>query len=135
MNVGRMRPEAREARRELEAEEVIIHVAMDMISEMERASLYNVQSFNNADKAYELRLENDTVKACKHMFLLRRCTEYDKTLTLFHFKSPTYTEVSTIEGLQPEPEPELQREQGDMVQKLMLKEVVENPRPDKVTSS
>ena len=64
MNVGRMRPEAREARRELEAEEVIIHVAMDMISEMERASLYNVQSFNNADKAYELRLENDTVKSC-----------------------------------------------------------------------
>ena len=58
-----------------------------------------------------------------------------KTLTLFHFKSPTYTEVSTIEGLQPESEPELQREQEDMVQKLMLKEVVENPRPDKVTSS
>jgi hypothetical protein len=41
----------------------------------------------------------------------------------FHFKGPTYTKVSTIEGLQPEPE--LQREQEDMVQKLnMLKEVV-----------
>ena len=42
MNVGRMGPEAREARRALEAEEVSIHVAMDMISEVERASLYNV---------------------------------------------------------------------------------------------
>jgi hypothetical protein len=39
-----MGPEAREARRrELEAEEVSIHVAVDMISEVERASLYNVQ--------------------------------------------------------------------------------------------
>ena len=56
MNVGRMRPEAREARRELEAEEVIIHVAMDMISEMERASLYNVQSFSNSDGTYEVRV-------------------------------------------------------------------------------
>ena len=43
MNVGRMGPETREARkRGLEAEEVSIHVAMDMISEVERASLYNV---------------------------------------------------------------------------------------------
>jgi hypothetical protein len=54
----------------------------------------------------------------------------------FHFKDPTYTEVSTIEGLQPEPEHELQREQEDMVQKLkMLKEAVKNLRPDEVTSS
>jgi hypothetical protein len=54
----------------------------------------------------------------------------------FHFKGPAYTEVSTIEGLQPEPEHELQREQEDMVQKLkMLKEVVKNLRPDEVTSS
>ena len=38
--------------------------------------------------------------------------------------------------MQPEPEPELQREQEDMVQKLkMLKEVVENLRPDEITSS
>ncbi|CEI92054.1 hypothetical protein RMCBS344292_06328 [Rhizopus microsporus] len=89
MNVGRMGPEAREARRrELEAEEASIHVAMDMISEVERASLYNVQSFNNADETYEVRVENDTVKscscpdfryrnrACKYKFLLGRCTEY-----------------------------------------------------------
>jgi hypothetical protein len=88
MNIGRMEPETREARRELEAEEVSIHVAMDMISEVERASLYNVQSFNNVDETYEVRVENDTVKscscpdfryrnrACKHMFLLGRCTEY-----------------------------------------------------------
>jgi hypothetical protein len=56
----------------------------------------------------------------------------------FHFKNSTYAEVSSIEGLQlePEPEPELQREQEDMVQKLkMPKEVVENLRPDEVTSS
>ncbi|CEJ03034.1 hypothetical protein RMCBS344292_17025 [Rhizopus microsporus] len=143
MNVGRMGPEAREARRrELEAEEVSIHVAMDMISEVERASLYNVQSFNNADETYKVRVENDTVKscscpdfryrnrACKHMFLLGRCTEYDI------WRGSTYTEVSTIEGLQSEPEHELQREQEDMVQKLKtLKEVVENLRPDEVTSS
>ncbi|CEI92444.1 hypothetical protein RMCBS344292_06702 [Rhizopus microsporus] len=60
MNVGRMGPEAREARRrELEAEEASIHVAMDMISEVERTSLYNVQSFNNADETYEVHVEND----------------------------------------------------------------------------
>ncbi|CEI89643.1 hypothetical protein CU097_007860 [Rhizopus azygosporus] len=54
----------------------------------------------------------------------------------FHFKGPTYTEVLSIEGLQPEPEYELQRKQQDMVQKLkMLKEAVENQRPDEVTSS
>ncbi|ORE15698.1 hypothetical protein BCV71DRAFT_266321 [Rhizopus microsporus] len=69
---------------------------MDMISEVERASLYNVQSLNNTDETYEVCIENDT----------------------------------------PEPEPELQREQEDMVQKLkMLKEVVENLRPDEITSS
>ncbi|CEG84448.1 hypothetical protein RMATCC62417_18250 [Rhizopus microsporus] len=109
MNVERMGPEAREAkRRKLEAEEVSIHVAMDMISEVERVSLCNVQSFNNADETYEIRVEN----------------------------APTYTEVSSIEGLQPEPEHKLQREQEDMVQKLeMLKEVVENLRPNEVTSS
>ncbi|KAL4206532.1 hypothetical protein AB4K20DRAFT_1920777 [Rhizopus microsporus] len=62
---------------------------MDMISEVERASLYNVQSLNNTDETYEVCIENDTVKscscpdfrsrnrACKHMFLLGRCTEYD----------------------------------------------------------
>jgi hypothetical protein len=90
MNVGRMGPEAREARRrEREAEEVSIHVAMDMISEVERTSVHDVQSFNKVDEAYEVRVENDTVKscscpdfryrnrACKHMFLLGRCTEYD----------------------------------------------------------
>ncbi|CEG74033.1 hypothetical protein RMATCC62417_09306 [Rhizopus microsporus] len=104
MNVGRT---------ELEAEEVNIHVAMDMISEVERASLYNVQSFNNADETYEVRVDNDTVKscscpdfryrnrACKHMFLLGRCTKYDV------WRDPAYTEVSSIEGLQSEPEPEL----------------------------
>ncbi|CEG63763.1 hypothetical protein RMATCC62417_00862 [Rhizopus microsporus] len=126
MNVGRMRPEAREARRrELETEEVSIHVAMDMISEVERASLYNVQSFNNADETYEVHVENAMVKscscpdfryrnrACKHMFLLG-CTEYDV------WRDPTYTEVSTTEELQPEPEHELQRKQEDMVQKLKM---------------
>jgi hypothetical protein len=88
MNVGRMGPEATEAkRRELEAEEVSIHVAMDMIPEVEKASFYNVQSFNNVDEAYEARVENDTAKscscpdfrcrnrACKHMLLLGRCTD------------------------------------------------------------
>ncbi|CEG78889.1 hypothetical protein RMATCC62417_13425 [Rhizopus microsporus] len=65
------------------------------------------------------------------MFFLG-CTEYGV------WRGPTYTEVSSIEGLQSEPEtePELQREQEDMVQKLkMLKEVVENLRPGEVTSS
>ncbi|CEG72075.1 hypothetical protein RMATCC62417_07695 [Rhizopus microsporus] len=62
MNVERMGPKARETRRrELESEEVSIHVAMDMISEVERASLYNVQSFNNADETYEVRVEKDTL--------------------------------------------------------------------------
>ena len=65
MNVGRMGPEARkERRRELEAEEISIHVAMDTISEVERASLYNVQSFNDADETYEVRVKNDTAKSC-----------------------------------------------------------------------
>ncbi|KAL4210146.1 hypothetical protein AB4K20DRAFT_1906901 [Rhizopus microsporus] len=50
---------------------------MDTISEVERASLYNVQSFNDADETYEVRVKNDTAKDCKHMFLLGRCTEYD----------------------------------------------------------
>ncbi|PHZ11372.1 uncharacterized protein RHIMIDRAFT_238806 [Rhizopus microsporus ATCC 52813] len=126
MNVVRIGPEAREARRrELEAEEASIHVAMDMNSEVERTSLYNIQSFNNADETYEVRVENDT-----HMFFLGCCTEYDV------WRGPSYTEVSSIEGLQPEPEPELLREQENTVQKLkMLKEVVENLSPDEVTSS
>ncbi|KAL4205953.1 hypothetical protein AB4K20DRAFT_1926150 [Rhizopus microsporus] len=52
-----MGSEAREARRrKIEAEKVSIHVAMDMISEVERASLYNVQSFSNSDGTYEVRL-------------------------------------------------------------------------------
>jgi hypothetical protein len=156
-----MGPEVREARRgELEVEEVTIHVAMDMIFEVERASLYNVQSFNNADETHEVRVENDTVKSCScpgfrtETGLTSICSFWDVVLNMtfgevrnvnacekensnaFHFKGPTYTEVSSIEGLQPEPEPELQREQEDMVQKLkMLKEVVENLRPDEVTSS
>ncbi|CEG70857.1 hypothetical protein RMATCC62417_06678 [Rhizopus microsporus] len=154
MNVGRMGPEAREARRrELEAEEVSIHVAMDMISEVERASLYNVQSFNNADETYKVRVENDTTFDTE-IGLASICSFWDVVLNMtfgevrnanarekensnaFHFKGPTYTEVSTIEGLQSEPEHELQREQEDMVQKLKtLKEVVENLRPDEVTSS
>ncbi|KAG1173381.1 hypothetical protein G6F70_005448 [Rhizopus microsporus] len=47
-----------------------------------------------------------------------------------------YIELSSIEELQPEPEYELQRKQEDMVQKLkMLREVVENLRPDEVISS
>ncbi|ORE11162.1 hypothetical protein BCV72DRAFT_332452 [Rhizopus microsporus var. microsporus] len=143
MNLGRMEPGEREARRrELETEEVSIHVAMDMISEVEKASLHNAQSFNNEGESYEVRVENGTVKfcscpefryqnrACKYMLLLGRCTEYDV------WRGSTYTEVSSTEGLQLEPEHELQREQEDMVQKLkMLKEVVENLRPDEVTSS
>jgi hypothetical protein len=40
MNIGRMGPEAREVRRrELEAEEVSVHVMMDTIFEVERGAL------------------------------------------------------------------------------------------------
>ena len=57
INFERMGSEAREARRrKIEAEKVSIHVAMDMISEVERASLYNVQSFSNSDGTYEVRV-------------------------------------------------------------------------------
>ncbi|ORE13105.1 hypothetical protein BCV71DRAFT_239566 [Rhizopus microsporus] len=96
MNVGRMGSEAREARRrELEAEKVSIHVAMDTIFE----------SFNNADETYEVRVENDTIKscsclgfryqtrACKHMFFLTRCAEHDVWRA--------YTEVASNEGRNP----------------------------------
>ncbi|CAO3697324.1 unnamed protein product [Rhizopus microsporus] len=122
MNVGRMGPEAREARRALEAEE----------------------SFNNADETYEVRVENDTTFDTE-TGLVSICSLWDVVLNMmfgelrntnahekensnaFHFKGSAYTEVSTIEGLQFELGHELQREQEDMVQKLkMLKEVVEN---------
>ena len=160
MNVGRMGPETREARkRGLEAEEVSIHVAMDMISEVEGASFYNVQSFNNSDETYEVHVENDTVLVVVQTFdtetglasiysfwnivlnmmfgELRNTNAREKeNSNAFHFKGSAYTEVSTIEGLQSELGHELQREQEDMVQKLkMLKEVVENLRFDEVTSS
>ncbi|KAL4206687.1 hypothetical protein AB4K20DRAFT_1760069, partial [Rhizopus microsporus] len=62
-------------------------------------------------------------------------THEKENSNVFHFKSPAYTEISTIEGLQPEPEHKLQREQEDMVQKLKMLKAVENLRHDEVTSS
>ncbi|KAL4208283.1 hypothetical protein AB4K20DRAFT_1915548, partial [Rhizopus microsporus] len=121
MNVGRMGPEAREARRALEAEEVSIHVAMDMISEVERASLYNVylvvaQTFDTETGLVSICSLWDVV--LNMMFgELRNTNAHEKeNSNAFHFKGSAYTEVSTIEGLQSELGHELQREQEDMVQ-------------------